>query len=88
LYFLNNRGATVDDVDQIFQIVARQEVASPAAFEGFDFRSEEVRRGYDPDFQIPGQPVDGRASIAAGYQRLENPRIVSSRGMASRIVPE
>ena len=60
MYFLNNRGATVDDEDQIFQIMAREEVASSATSERFDFRGKEVRCGHNPDLQILKQLVHGR----------------------------
>jgi hypothetical protein len=59
-YFLKDRRATVDDEDEILQIMAREEVAVPATFERFRFRGQEVRRGDNPDLQIRRQLVCDR----------------------------
>src|SRR4051812_7830917 len=45
---------------KVVSVCARQEVASPATSERFEFRGKEVRCGHNPDLPIPKQLVRGR----------------------------
>jgi len=72
-YFVDNRGAAVNDEDQIFQIVAGLEVAVSAVSERLDFRAEEAGRGHDPDLQIVRQLVHGRVFHGGAIPTIGEP---------------
>ena len=86
LNFGNKGGAAVDYGDEIFQIATSEEVSPPATFECFELRGDKKRAVTIRTSRSSASLRPTAVSIAAGYQRFENPRIVSSSGIISRIV--
>ena len=77
-YFGDDRGASVDDEDDVFQIMASEEVGPAASAERLDLGSQEMRGGDHADFQLRRQSVLGsgvhRGPIPA-IRKSENPFI-------------
>ena len=87
LHFRNERRAAINDGDQILQIVTSEEV--PFA-RHLNVSSLVAMKNGPVTMRISRSSESlsvTEDSIAARYQRLENPRIFSSSGITSSVVP-